>query len=133
MTAAIEGPRPVRPVDLLTTKLHVLRPPPGFVPRRRLVAALDDGLVRGRVLVSARKLNELGVVDAELAVPALVEETTRALSAPELVASGQAETGLPETGLLEIEPAEIGTPESAAAEPGPAEIGRPVGLVRAAR
>jgi DNA recombination protein RmuC len=106
------------------------------------------GSLESRVLTKARRLNELGVVDAELAVPALVEETTRALSAPELVASGQAETG-----LLEIAPAEVGMPESAAAEPGAAEpgaaepgaaepgaaetamaeIGRPVGLVRAAR
>src|SRR5580700_11395240 len=41
------------PGVLLATKLHVLRPPPGFVPRRRLVEALDEGLARGRVLVSA--------------------------------------------------------------------------------
>ncbi|MFY9929558.1 MAG: hypothetical protein WAK82_16255, partial [Streptosporangiaceae bacterium] len=41
------------PGVLLATKLHVLRPPPGFVPRRRLVEALGDGLARGRVLVSA--------------------------------------------------------------------------------
>jgi len=38
---------------LLATKLHVPRPQPGFVPRRRLVRALDEGLARGRVLVSA--------------------------------------------------------------------------------
>jgi LuxR family maltose regulon positive regulatory protein len=37
----------------LATKLHVPRPPPGFVPRRRLVEALGDGLARGRVLVCA--------------------------------------------------------------------------------
>jgi DNA recombination protein RmuC len=42
------------------------------------------GSLESRVLVSARKLNEFGVVDAELAAPALVEETPRALSAPEL-------------------------------------------------
>ena len=41
------------PGVLLATKLHVLRPPPGFVPRRRLVEALGEGLARGRVLVSA--------------------------------------------------------------------------------
>src|SRR3984885_2771131 len=41
------------PGVLLATKLHVLRPPPGFVPRRRLVEALSEGLARGRVLVSA--------------------------------------------------------------------------------
>ncbi len=51
------------------------------------------GSLEGRVLVSARKLNELGVVDGELAAPAPVEETTRALSAPELVADEPAEIG----------------------------------------
>jgi len=38
---------------LLATKLHVPRPQPGFVPRRRLVQALGVGLARGRVLVCA--------------------------------------------------------------------------------
>ncbi len=38
---------------LLTTKLHVPWPPPGFVPRPRLVRALGDGLARGRVLLCA--------------------------------------------------------------------------------
>jgi LuxR family maltose regulon positive regulatory protein len=38
---------------LLATKLHVPRPPPGFVPRPRLVQALDHGLARGRVLICA--------------------------------------------------------------------------------
>ena len=38
---------------LLATKLHVPRPQPGFVPRPRLVEALDEGLARGRVLVCA--------------------------------------------------------------------------------
>src|SRR5580704_17592064 len=41
------------PGVLLATKLHVLRPLPGFVPRRRLLEALDEGRARGRVLVSA--------------------------------------------------------------------------------
>jgi len=38
---------------LLATKLHTPRPQPGFVPRRRLVEALDEGLARGRMLVCA--------------------------------------------------------------------------------
>jgi LuxR family maltose regulon positive regulatory protein len=38
---------------LLATKLHVPRPQPGFVPRRRLVEALGEGLARGRMLVCA--------------------------------------------------------------------------------
>jgi DNA recombination protein RmuC len=71
------------------------------------------GSLEGRVLVSARKLNDLGVVDAELTAPAPVEETTRALSAPELVASESVGNGM--TGS------------------GPAEIEHRVGLVRTAR
>src|SRR5262245_25017311 len=38
---------------LLATKLHLPRPPAGFVPRPRLVAGLDHGLARGLVLVCA--------------------------------------------------------------------------------
>jgi DNA anti-recombination protein RmuC len=43
------------------------------------------GSLESRVLVTARKLNELGVVEAELEQPAPVEDTVRALSAPDLV------------------------------------------------
>jgi hypothetical protein len=52
------------------------------------------------VLPSARKLSELGVVDGELTSPGLVEETPRALSAPELDSAGL-------DGAL-IDPAEVG-------------------------
>ena len=38
---------------LLATKLYLPWPQPGFVPRRRLVEALGEGLARGRVLISA--------------------------------------------------------------------------------
>ena len=38
---------------LLATKLHVPRLHPGFVPRPRLVDALDGGLVRRLILVGA--------------------------------------------------------------------------------
>jgi len=38
---------------LLATKLHVPRPPPGFVQRPRLAGALSEGLGRGWVLVCA--------------------------------------------------------------------------------
>src|ERR1700733_1053911 len=51
--AAPAGVAIAGPGVLLATKLHVLRPPPGFVPRRRLVKALGEGLARGRVLISA--------------------------------------------------------------------------------
>jgi len=45
------------------------------------------GTMESRVLVSARRLASLGVVEAELAAPAPVVETARPLSAPELVSS----------------------------------------------
>src|SRR5689334_21883592 len=41
------------PDVLLSVKLHVPPPPPGFVPRPRLAQALGEGLARGRVLVCA--------------------------------------------------------------------------------
>jgi DNA recombination protein RmuC len=43
------------------------------------------GSLESRVLVSARKLNELGLTDAELEGPRPVEETVRELSAPDLI------------------------------------------------
>jgi DNA recombination protein RmuC len=43
------------------------------------------GSLEGRVLVTARKLNQLGVVDAELHAPTPVEGTVRALSALDLI------------------------------------------------
>jgi DNA recombination protein RmuC len=44
------------------------------------------GSLENRVLVSARKLSELGLVDGELEQPRPVEETVRAISAPDLFA-----------------------------------------------
>jgi DNA recombination protein RmuC len=43
------------------------------------------GSLESRVLVSARKLAEMGVSDEELAVPAQVELTPRQPQAPELL------------------------------------------------
>src|SRR3984893_1609203 len=43
------------------------------------------GSLEGRVLVRARRLNQLGVVDAELPPPTPVEGTVRALSAHDLI------------------------------------------------
>jgi DNA recombination protein RmuC len=79
------------------------------------------GSLESRVLPKARRLNELGVVDAELDPPRLVEETTRALSAPELVANGAAEIGAGDIA------AEIG-----AGDIGAAEVSPRMGLVQAA-
>jgi len=53
------------------------------------------GSLESRVLVSARKLNELGVVDAELEQPKPVEDTVRALSAPDFVVEGGPELVVP--------------------------------------
>jgi DNA recombination protein RmuC len=55
------------------------------------------GALESRVLVSARKLNELGVVEAELEQPKPVEDTVRALSAPDLVVDGGPELVVPAT------------------------------------
>ena len=71
------------------------------------------GSLESRVLVTARRLNDLGVVEGELDPLAPAEAATRALSAPELIASG----------LAEIAPAEAAS----------AETGRPVSLVHAGR
>jgi DNA anti-recombination protein RmuC len=46
------------------------------------------GSLESRVLVSARRLAELGVVDGEVAAPRPVDEATRALSAAELLDGG---------------------------------------------
>ena len=43
------------------------------------------GSLESKVLVTARKLNQLGVVEAELSPPAAVEDTIRALSAADLI------------------------------------------------
>jgi len=53
------------------------------------------GTLESRVLVSARKLNELGVVEAELEQPKPVEDTVRALSAHDLVVDRGPELVLP--------------------------------------
>ncbi|WP_425462231.1 DNA recombination protein RmuC [Micromonospora pisi] len=50
------------------------------------------GSLESRVLVSARKLADLGVSGDELAAPAQVELTTRHLQAPELTDNGQHES-----------------------------------------
>jgi DNA recombination protein RmuC len=61
------------------------------------------GTLESRVLVSARKLNQLGVVEAGLEPPRPVEETTRALSAPELAAESSPELVAGTTGARDGE------------------------------
>jgi len=51
------------------------------------------GSLESKVLVSARRFSQLGLVDAGLEAPGLVEDTARALSAPELTAEVAAEAG----------------------------------------
>ena len=51
--AAFAGVADSGPDALLATKLHVPRARPGFVPRPRLVEALDEGLTRRLILVCA--------------------------------------------------------------------------------
>jgi DNA recombination protein RmuC len=91
------------------------------------------GSLEGRVLVSARRLNELGVVDAELATPAPVEQTTRALSAPEFASTEFASTEFASTEFAGPEPAEIEPDGNGAAQNGAVAIDHRVSLVRAAR
>jgi DNA recombination protein RmuC len=58
------------------------------------------GALESRVLVSARRLNQLEVVEADLEAPGLVEETPRALSAPELTADPGPDVGGGASGTL---------------------------------
>jgi DNA recombination protein RmuC len=53
------------------------------------------GSLESRVLVSARKLNELGVVEGSLEGPRPVEEAARALSAAELLEDAEPGAGEP--------------------------------------
>jgi DNA anti-recombination protein RmuC len=64
------------------------------------------GSLEGRVLVTARRLNQLGVVDAELEQPAPVEETVRTLSAPDLITEPGPELG-PAPGPVRTEPPKL--------------------------
>jgi DNA recombination protein RmuC len=77
------------------------------------------GSLETRVLVSARRLHDLGIVDTGQEAPRLVEETTRALSAPELTAMSA--PGQPVAGAAE----HAATPELAAAPEHPATAGAP--------
>ena len=75
------------------------------------------GSLETRVLVSARRLQQLGLVEAGQEAPRIVEETTRALSAPELTASVVPALA-PEPAALEPAALEPAAPEPADADPG---------------
>jgi DNA recombination protein RmuC len=76
------------------------------------------GSLESRVLVSARKLNQLGVVEGDLEAPALIEEAARTLSAPELAAPElpAPELPAPELAVPELPAPELAVPELAASE-----------------
>jgi DNA recombination protein RmuC len=75
--------------------------------------------LESRVLVTARKLTDLAVADAELPEPAQVERSPRTLSAPELVASA-ADSLVALHGPIRIEPDRPGD-DTAPGEPGHGE------------
>ena len=78
------------------------------------------GSLESRVLVSARKLNQLGVVEGDLETPMLIEEATRTLSAPELAAPEAGPVlAAPELAAPELAAPELAAPELAAPEAGP--------------
>ena len=74
------------------------------------------GSLESRVLVSARRLSQLGVVDGELPSPALVEETARALSAPDL--ADAPELAEPAGVLAELDVPTLAVAELARSDPG---------------
>jgi DNA recombination protein RmuC len=85
------------------------------------------GSLESRVLVSARRLSQLGVVEGELEAPALIEEATRTLSAPELSAPGPAapEPATAELGVPEVPVGELPVSEPAAGELAGPEVSVP--------
>ena len=86
------------------------------------------GSLESRVLVSARKLNQLGVVEGDLETPVFIEEATRALAAPELAAPELPvpELPVPELPVPELPvPLQPDAPELAVSpQPDPRETGR---------
>ena len=74
------------------------------------------GSLESRVLVSARRLSQLGVVDGELPSPTPVEETARALSAPDL--ADAPELAEPAGVLAELDVLKLAVAELARSGPG---------------
>jgi DNA recombination protein RmuC len=94
------------------------------------------GSLEGRVLVSARRLAELGLVEDTQEAPRIVEETTRLLSAPELTASvvpaqatETAQSALAQSALAQSAPASAApapaVEQATASPPEPAEATAP--------
>jgi DNA recombination protein RmuC len=78
------------------------------------------GSLESRVLVTARRLNQLGLVDSTLDEPTMIEENTRSLSAPELTACEAAE----QAEVTAPDPAGIAAPHPAPIDaPAPAPVG----------
>ena len=82
------------------------------------------GSLESRVLVSARRLQQLGLVETGQEAPRIVEETTRVLSAPELTASVAAEPAAEPAALEPARPEEPAAPGEPAP---PEETARPGG------
>jgi DNA recombination protein RmuC len=86
------------------------------------------GALENRVLVSARRLRQLGLVDAGLESPCLVEQTSRAMSAPELIA----EIAGPEVPASEVATAALpGAPQDGNVAPGQ-DLAHAIGAARGA-
>ena len=85
------------------------------------VAAYNQtvGSLETRVLVSARRLQQLGLVETGQEAPRIVEETTRVLSAPELTASA-VPAPAPEPAALEPAVRELTATDGPATASGPA-------------
>ena len=116
--------------------------PPGPRPHlRRHHLQPGRWVAGGRVLVSARKLNQLGVVEGDLETPTLIEEATGRCPPPNWPPpnwpppnwpppnwpprTGRPERAAPERAAPELAAAELAAPELAAPEPEAPELAVP--------
>ncbi len=86
------------------------------------------GSLESRVLVSARRLSQLGVVEGELETPGLIEEATRTLSAPELAAPDRAapDRAAPDRAAPDRAAPDRAAPDRATSEPAAPELNVPL-------